>query len=133
MLVDSANDEGLKSGVMILQYTAASLVLENQTLASPDSIHSLPTSGGQEDHNANSMNAAKHALQIIDNLRAILSIELFVATRAIELRMRSINKLGKPNQQIYDKIRTQTPFSTGDKIWSEDINTLTDMLREHLI
>jgi histidine ammonia-lyase len=133
MLVDSANDEGLKSGVMILQYTAASLVLENQTLASPDSILSLPTSGGQEDHNANSMNAAKHALQIIDNLRVILSIELFVATRAIELRMRSINKLGKPNQQIYDKIRTQTPFSTGDKIWSEDVNTLTDMLREHLI
>lgn len=133
MLVDSASDEGLKSGVMILQYTAASLVLENQTLASPDSVHSLPTSGGQEDHNANAMNAAKHALQIIDNLRVILSIELFVATRAIELRMRSNNKLGKPNQQIYDKIRTQTPFSTGDKIWSQDINKLTEMLREHLI
>jgi len=129
MLVDSTNDEGLKSGVMILQYTAASLVLENQTLASPDSVHSLPTSGGQEDHNANAMNAAKHALKIIDNLRIILSIELFVATRAIELRMKLNNKLGKINQQTYDKIRSQIPFSPDDKIWSQDINILTLMLK----
>ena len=133
MLVDSANDEGLKSGVMILQYTAASLVLENQTLASPDSVLSLPTSGGQEDHNANAMNAAKHALQIIDNLRIILSIELFVATRAIELRMRSTKKLGKTNQQIYDKIRSQIPFSPEDRIWSHDINKLNLMLKSHQI
>lgn len=133
MLVDSTNDEGLSSGVMILQYTAASLALENQTLASPDSVLSLPTSGGQEDHNANAMNAAKHALQIIDNLRIILSIELFVATRAIELRLRSKNQLGKTNQQIYDKIRAQIPFSTQDRIWSQDINNLTLMLRNHQI
>jgi histidine ammonia-lyase len=133
MLVDSSQDEGLKSGVMILQYTAASLVLENQTLASPDSVHSLPTSGGQEDHNANAMNAAKHTLQIIDNIRIILSIELFVATRAIELRMRSNNKLGRINQQTYDKIRSQIPFSPEDKIWSKDINKLTKMLREQQI
>jgi len=133
MLVDTANDEGLKSGVMILQYTAASLVLENQTLASPDSVLSLPTSGGQEDHNANAMNAAKHAMQIVDNLRIILSIELFVATRAIELRLREKSKLGKINQQIYDKIRNQIPFSADDKIWSQDINTLSQMLKDHQI
>jgi histidine ammonia-lyase len=133
MLVDSTKDEGLKSGVMILQYTAASLVLENQTLASPDSVHSLPTSGGQEDHNANAMNAAKHALRIIENLRIILSIELFVATRAIELRMRSNYKLGNINQQTYDKIRSLITFSSDDKIWSEDINKLNQMLKEQQI
>jgi len=133
MLVDSTRDEGLKSGVMILQYTAASLVLENQTLASPDSVHSLPTSGGQEDHNANAMNAAKHALRIIENLRVILSIELFVATRAIELRMRSNNKLGMINQKTYDKIRSKIPFSTDDRIWSQDINKLTQMLKDQQI
>jgi len=133
MLVDSTRDEGLKSGVMILQYTAASLVLENQTLASPDSVHSLPTSGGQEDHNANAMNAAKHALRIIENLRVILSIELFVATRAIELRMRSNNKLGMINQKTYDKIRSNIPFSTDDRIWSQDINKLTQMLKDQQI
>ena len=58
MLVDPRDEAGLNSGVMILQYTAAAMVLENQTLASPDSIHSLPTSANQEDHNANAYNAA---------------------------------------------------------------------------
>jgi histidine ammonia-lyase len=133
MLVDSKDDEGLKSGVMILQYTAASLVLENQNLSSPDSVLSLPTSGGQEDHNANAMNAAKHALQIVDNLRNILSIELFVATRAIELRLRNQNKLGKVNQQTYAQIKSQITFSPEDRIWSEDINSINQMLKGHKI
>ncbi len=60
MLVDRLSAAGLNSGLMMPQYTAASLVLENQTLATPDSVHSLPTSAEQEDHNANAMTAARH-------------------------------------------------------------------------
>jgi histidine ammonia-lyase len=53
MLVDHAEAAGLNPGLMMPQYTAASLVLENQTLAHPDSVHSLPTIWcEQEDHNA---------------------------------------------------------------------------------
>ncbi len=48
------------------------------------SIRSLPTSAGQEDHNANSMTAARHAYEIIENLRQILAIEVYTANRAIE-------------------------------------------------
>ena len=55
MLTSSEAEAGLHSGLMMPHYTAVSLVLENQHLAAPDSIHSLPTSGGKEDHNANSM------------------------------------------------------------------------------
>jgi histidine ammonia-lyase len=72
MLVDSPQSAGLNSGLMMLQYTAASLVLENQSLASPDAILSLPTSANQEDHNANSMNAARHARIILGNLLHIM-------------------------------------------------------------
>jgi len=43
MLVDSMEAAGLNSGLMMPQYTAASLVLENQTLATPDSVHSFAT------------------------------------------------------------------------------------------
>jgi histidine ammonia-lyase len=46
MLVDHPGAAGLNSGLMMPQYTAASLVLENQTLAGPDSVHSLPRSFG---------------------------------------------------------------------------------------
>ncbi|HLB48552.1 MAG TPA: aromatic amino acid lyase, partial [Anaerolineales bacterium] len=63
MLVSSPEAAGLNSGLMMPHYTAVSLALENQTLAHPDSVHSLPTSAGQEDHNANSLTAARHARQ----------------------------------------------------------------------
>jgi histidine ammonia-lyase len=64
MLVGDEKKEGLNSGIMMLQYTAASLALENQTLSSPDSVRSLPTSANQEDFNANASNAANHVRQI---------------------------------------------------------------------
>jgi len=74
MLVDHPQAAGINSGMMMPQYTAASLVLENQTLANPDSVHSLPTSAEQEDHNANSMTAARHTRQIIENTAHILAL-----------------------------------------------------------
>src|SRR5690625_2633524 len=41
---------GLESGAMIMQYTAASLVSENKTLAHPATVDSIPSSANQEDH-----------------------------------------------------------------------------------
>ncbi len=130
MLVDSVDEEGLNSGVMLLQYAAASLVLENKTLASPDSIHSLPTSGGQEDHNANAMTAAKHALQIVENLQHILSIELFVAARAIDLRRRTQQgNLGKVNKETYDIIRSHVPHIGKDTLLDGQIEKVKELVR----
>lgn len=132
MLVDSDEGEGLNSGVMILQYTAASLVLENQTLATPDSVHSLPTSGGQEDHNANAMTAARHAMQIIENLQHILSVELFVAARAIDLRMKKKKgKLGNGNQINYDRIRACVPYIGKDSLWGLQVDVIKGLLKDH--
>jgi len=134
MLVGSSEFEGLNSGIMILQYTAASLVLENQTLASPDSIHSLPTSGGQEDHNANAMTAAKHALQIVNNIRHILSIELYAAARAIDLRKRVLNgNLGKGNLITYNTVRSKVPFIDDDCLWGNEVDRLKELLVKHVL
>jgi histidine ammonia-lyase len=134
MLVDSSDGEGLNSGIMILQYTAASLTLENQTLASPDSVHSLPTSGGQEDHNANAMTAARHALEIVYNLQHILSIELFAAARAINLRKQNFPaKLGKGNQVTFDKIRSQVEFVGEDCLWGKQVDKLKELVKQHLL
>lgn len=81
MLVDKNEDAGLNSGMMMPHYTAASLVLENRTLSSPDSIGSLPVSAQQEDHNANAMTAARHAAQIVSNTAHVIAIECYVAAR----------------------------------------------------
>ena len=132
MLVDSNGAAGLNSGVMMPQYTAASLVLENQTLATPDSVHSLPTSAEQEDHNANAMTAARHCLQIIENVIHILSVELFTASRAVDLRFRERSgRLGDGTQELYAKIRKSISYQPGDALWVVEIEKLKELVQEH--
>lgn len=132
MLVDSFEKAGLNSGMMMPQYTAASLVLENQTLATPDSVHSLPTSGSQEDHNANSMTAARHAAQILENLKRVLAIELYTAARAIDLRKRQRPelKLGTGTEKNYQLIRSKVPYQPGDAFWMPEIDIVLQMVQQ---
>ncbi len=129
MLVVNSEDAGLNSGLMMPHYTAASLVLENQTLATPDSIRSLPTSAGQEDHNANAMTAARHAYEIIDNVRQILSIEIYTALRAIYLRKNIFDGiLGTGTGKIYNKMKPMIQSKTGDTLWGIEIKKINDMI-----
>lgn len=130
MLVDHPDAAGLNSGLMMPQYTAASLVLENQTLAHPDSVFSIPTSAEQEDHNANAMNACKHTLQILKNVQHVISIELYTAARAIDLRLRNLPKgmLGKGTSLIYKLIRDEVPYQAGDALWWPEIEKVKKLL-----
>ena len=132
MLVDSQEAAGLNSGLMIPQYTAASLVLENQTLSAPDSVHSLPTSAEQEDHNANSMTAARHARQVVANVSHILAVELYTAARAIDLRIRQVPRghLGKGTRAVYKRIRKEVPYQAGDAWWGPEIDRVRKMIEE---
>lgn len=132
MLVDDPQHAGLNSGLMMPQYTAASLVLENQTLATPSSIRSLPTSAGQEDHNANSMTAARHAYEILENLRQILAIEVYTANRAIELRKRmSTGITGKGTTEIISKLEKIVPFISEDTLWGDEIKKVYRLILDH--
>ncbi|MEW6179703.1 MAG: histidine ammonia-lyase [Chloroflexota bacterium] len=126
MLVDSPEAAGLNSGLMMPHYTAASLVLENQTLAHPDSVHSLPTSGGQEDHNANAMTAARHCWRILTNTRHVLAIELYTAARAVDLRMRQMPqcRLGKGTHHLWSLVREKVPYHAGDGLWAPEIEII---------
>lgn len=130
MLVDRLSAAGLNSGLMMPQYTAASLVLENQTLATPDSVHSLPTSAEQEDHNANSMTAARHAREIIANTAQVLAIEVYTAARALDLRLRQNpdTTLGEGTGKAYQKIREVVDYQAGDAFWGPEIERVRGLV-----
>jgi len=130
MLVDSNSAAGLNSGLMMPQYTAVSLVLENQTLAGPDSVRSLPTSAEQEDHNANSMTAARHARQILENTAHVLAIELYTAARALDLRLRDQPglRMGEGTYRIYRRLRDEVPYQPGDAWWGPEIQRVHAMI-----
>ncbi|NNF02098.1 MAG: histidine ammonia-lyase, partial [Bacteroidia bacterium] len=79
-------DAGLNSGMMIPQYTAASLVSQNKQLCHPASVDSIVSSNGQEDHVSMGSNAAVKMLRVAENLERILAIELLCSAQAMNLR-----------------------------------------------
>ncbi|MCL4121404.1 UNVERIFIED_CONTAM: hypothetical protein GTU68_049436 [Idotea baltica] len=80
------SNPGLNSGLMIPQYTAASIVSQNKQLATPASVDSIVSSNGQEDHVSMGANSATKTKRIVDNLETILAIELLNASQAMEFR-----------------------------------------------
>ncbi|RJQ43168.1 MAG: histidine ammonia-lyase [Anaerolineaceae bacterium] len=131
MLIADDEKAGLESGLMIPQYSAASLVMENQHLANSDAVHSLPTSANQEDHNANSLTASKHTLMIAENVLRILAIEMYTSAHAVDIRRRQypFKQMGKGTSHFYAEIRKEVQFHAHDTLWGEEINKLVAWLK----
>jgi histidine ammonia-lyase len=81
---------GVNSGLMIAQYTAASIVSENKVLAHPASVDSIPTGANVEDHVSMSTYAARKLRTIVSNTQAVMALELLVAAQAVEWRVAMI-------------------------------------------
>lgn len=77
---------GTQSGLMLLQYSAASLVSENKVLAHPASVDSIPTAANAEDHVSMATTAGRKLRAVLANVEATLAIELLVAAQALEWR-----------------------------------------------
>jgi histidine ammonia-lyase len=77
---------GTQSGLMLLQYAAASLVSENKVLAHPASVDSIPTAANAEDHVSMATTAGRKLHAVLANVEATLAIELLVAAQALEWR-----------------------------------------------
>jgi histidine ammonia-lyase len=110
---------GLNSGLMIPQYTAASIVSENKQLCTPASIDSIPSSNNQEDHVSMGANAATKCKRVMDNVEKVLAIELLTAVQAIEFRRpkKSSQKL----ENIISEFRKVVDFNDADRILHDDI------------
>lgn len=110
---------GLNSGLMVSQYTAASLVSQNKVLAHPASVDSIPTSAGKEDHVSMATIAAKKALEILYNAQNVIAIELLCAAQALDFH--SPLKPGKGVERAYQVIRKHVPPLEKDRILYKDI------------
>ena len=77
---------GMFSGMMLSQYTADSLIVEQKILSAPASIQSIPAAADQEDFVSMGMNTAIKNCQIIDNAYGVLGIEFMAAAQALDFR-----------------------------------------------
>jgi histidine ammonia-lyase len=121
---------GSHSGMMIPQYTAASIVSRNKQLCTPASVDSIVSSNGQEDHVSMGANAAVKCKQVVDNVYTILSIELMNAAQAMEFR-RPL-KSGTAVEELYNQYRKHVSKLDGDRILHEDILLSEQFIRNHV-
>jgi len=119
---------GLNSGLMIAQYTAASLVSENKVLAHPASVDSIPTSANQEDHNSMGSIAAQKCWKVLKNAQTVIAIELMTAAQGIDFH--SPLKCGKGTNAAYQTIRTSIPHLDEDRILHDDIQKALGLVKD---
>jgi histidine ammonia-lyase len=125
------DNPGLNSGLMIPQYTAASIASQNKQLATPSSIDSIVSSNGQEDHVSMGANGATKTLRIMDNLERILAIELMNASQAIAYR----NPLKSSDfiEMFLIAYRREVPLVKEDRILHYDIEKTVSFLNSFQI
>ena len=77
---------GMFSGLMLSQYTADTLIVEQRILSMPASIQSIPAAADQEDFVSMGMNTAIKNGQILENAYGVLGIEFMAAAQALDFR-----------------------------------------------
>ena len=106
---------GLNSGFMIPQYTAASIVSMNKQLCTPNSVDSISSSNGQEDHVSMGANSVVKTKTVLENVERVLGIELMSSAQALEFRrpMRSSQML----ESLLAGFREKVPFIEEDVVF----------------
>lgn len=126
-----ARQGGLNSGLMISQYTAASLVSENKVLAHPASVDSIPTSANQEDHVSMGATSARQARMILENARWVIAIEFVVSAQALEFH-KPLSP-GPGVQSALEAIRRVVPPLDADRLLTPDIEAVRALMESGAI
>lgn len=121
-------DPGRRSGFMLPQYTAASLVSENRSLCFPASADSISTSAGQEDHVSMGATSARKAATILVNTEHVIAIECLSAAQALDLRAPLAP--GPATAAVRDAVRAVSPFVDEDRSLSGDIIAVRELVRD---
>lgn len=124
-------DPGINSGLMIPQYTAASLVSQNKQLCTPASVDSIVSSNGQEDHVSMGANAATKVYRVVNNLYSILAIELITAAQALHFRrpLTSSPQL----EEFVNTFRQVVPFIETDRELHIDMVAAENFLKQYAL
>ncbi|MBS0293066.1 MAG: histidine ammonia-lyase [Proteobacteria bacterium] len=115
-------ESGLNSGFMIAQVTAAALAAENQCLANPSSVTSLPTSANQEDHVSMATYGARRLADMARNTAVIVGVEAMSAAQGMEFD-RSL-KSSRLIEAQFAAIRERVAFLEQDRYLAPDIETM---------
>src|SRR5512145_2239134 len=117
---------GMFSGMMLSQYTADMLIVEQRILSMPASIQSIPAAADQEDFVSMGMNTAIKNDQIFDNACGVLGIEYMAAAQALDFREFTP---GKGVQIAHSVVRNHIDHLDEDRPLHPDHNTMKSLVR----
>jgi len=117
---------GMFSGLMLSQYTADMLIVEQRILSNPASIQSIPAAADQEDFVSMGMNTAIKNFQILDNAYGILGIEFIAAAQALDFRD---YKFGKGVAKAKETIRKYVDFLDVDRPLYPDHTKMKELVK----
>lgn len=118
---------GLHSGLMITQYTAASIASQNKQFCMPASVDSIVSCNGQEDHVSMAANAATKLYKVVENVERLLAIELLSAAQALSFRTEKSSPI---LEKVVAEFRTLVPVMDSDHIFSEDMAKALSFVKE---
>ncbi len=117
---------GMFSGMMLSQYTADMLIVEQRILSAPASIGSIPAAADQEDFVSMGMNTAIKNGQIVENANGILGIEFMAAAQGLDFRDFSF---GRGVQTAHAVIRRHVAHLEEDRPLYPDHNTMQSLVK----
>jgi histidine ammonia-lyase len=117
---------GMFSGLMLSQYTADMMIVEQRILSAPASVQSIPAAADQEDFVSMGMNTAIKNFQILDNANGVLGIEIFAAAQALDFREYNF---GKGVSKAHEVVRRYVEFLEIDRPLYNDHNTMKELVR----
>lgn len=117
---------GMFSGMMLSQYTADTLIVEQRILSTPASIQSIPAAADQEDFVSMGMNTVLKNQQILDNAYGILGIEFMAAAQALDFRE---HQTGKGVAKAKEVIRKHVTFLDIDRPLYNDHNKMKALVK----
>jgi histidine ammonia-lyase len=117
---------GFYSGLMLSQYTADHLIVEQRILSAPASIQSIPAAADQEDFVSMGMNTALKNGQILDNAFGVLGIEFMAAAQALDFRKFTP---GKGTQKAHEAIRKHVAHLDVDRPLFTDHNAMKALVK----
>ncbi|EMA44910.1 histidine ammonia-lyase [Halococcus saccharolyticus] len=119
-------ESGVRSGYMIAQYSAATLVNQSRSLGSP-ATDNTPVSGGQEDHVSMSAESTHHARTAVENALTTVGIELLCGAQAMEFVDDDLDP-GTGTGAAYDAIREHVPPLDDDRPLHTEIEIATELV-----
>lgn len=121
---------GMFSGLMLSQYTADMLIVDQRILSAPAATQSIPAAADQEDFVSMGMNTALKTQRILDHAQGVLGIELIAAAQALDFRDFTP---GEGTRAAHAAVRTVVEHLDEDRPLFPDHNRMRDAVQSGVV